>query len=481
VARPGLIIEAPYRDWQGEWHMPPPETIAAVQAVVGDEAVHPTTIGSRCVVPAAQQRAISVQVYSLWSDTRPGAGDLGHVADLARGLDTDLLMLSPLHARRHGETSPYFPSSRHFRDPAYLRTSGSLEHAWEQFTGDTRFDAYRSAQGAELSMFATFCALSEKFGQPWQDWPADVRHPDGREVPTFAVAHADRIRFHEWVQWRLDEQVAALARLGPGLVNDVAVGFDPAGADAWLWQDVVAPRMHVGAPPDAFNQDGQDWGAPPFIPAKLACAGYRPFVAALECAFAHAAGVRVDHVMGLFRLYWIPEGASPRDGVYVHYPAGPMLDLLAAESQRTGAFVVGEDLGTVDASTRAELARRAVLSYKVLWFEDRPPAEWPRESLAAVTTHDLPTVAGVWTGADGSPEMRARLETIAGDADLAVKEVVDRVHAALDGAPAAIVSHTLEDLLGETERPNHPGTRSADNWTRRLSLPVDAIVRRLSA
>jgi 4-alpha-glucanotransferase len=500
-----VIIEDTFLDWRGEWRRPPPETLEVVRSILGDDEPSSATSRMRCVVPTRKQSALAVQLYALWSDDSCGIGDLEDLATLARGVDADLLLLSPLHALLPGEpqgASPYFPSSRQFRNPMHLRVPGAapdrptdpidrnrayvakmraLEDAWTHFGGADSIDAYRAAHGAELSRFATFCALSEKFDRPWRAWPAGVRHPDGRDIAGFALSAADRIRFHEWIQWQLDRQVATAAGAGPGLVMDLAVGFDPDGADAWMWQDVVAPGMHIGAPPDAFNREGQDWAVAPFVPAKLACAGFRPYVAALETAFAHAAGVRVDHVMGLFRQYWIPEGAPPQDGVYVRFPAPALLDLLALESQRTGAFVIGEDLGTVEPDMRVELRSRGVLSYRLLWFEPDRPALWPTLSVAAVTTHDLPTIAGVWEGADGSSDMRRRMADIVADDAASSASAIDHVHEELAEAPSLIVTRTLEDVLAVTERPNRPGTLDVENWSRPLPIAVGDIVDRIVA
>jgi 4-alpha-glucanotransferase len=261
--------------------------------------------------------------------------------------------------------------------------------------------------------------------------------------------------FDDWVQQRIDAQLHAAATAGAGLVNDIAVGFDPAGADAERWKDVLAPGMHIGAPPDAFNPDGQDWGVPPFVPDRLRAVSYLPIEAPLEAAAAHAAGIRIDHVMGLFRLFWIPEGASPADGVYVRYPAADLLDVVASVSQRFGVFVIGEDLGTVEPGVREALAARGVLSYKVLRFENEPPSKWPRLSVASATTHDLPTLEAI--GAD-----------VAG------------VHAQLRTAGSVLAVFTAEDVLRMTEQPNKPGIDDPWNWRRRLPVPVDELARRFS-
>ncbi len=274
-------------------------------------------------------------------------------------------------------------------------------------------------------------------------------------------------------------------------MHDLAVGFDPGGADAWVWQDLVALDARIGAPPDEFNRAGQDWGLPPFIPWRLRAARYEPFVETLRAVLRGAGGLRVDHVMGLFRLFWVPPGAGPADGAYVRYPAGDLLDLLALESARAGAVVVGEDLGTVEPGVRTELAERAVLSMKLLWFEDDPPEAWPERSLALVTTHDLPTIAGVWTGSDlgdqrtagvpaveeGMADLHRRLERRSGASDDApVADVVVAAHRALAAAPSALVAATLEDALGVPERPNMPGTVDTwPNWSLALPVPLEEV------
>jgi 4-alpha-glucanotransferase len=235
--------------------------------------------------------------------------------------------------------------------------------------------------------------------------------------------------------------------------------------------------MSVGAPPDEYNRDGQDWGLPPFDPWKLRDAAYEPFVQTVRAGFRHAGGLRFDHVMGLFRLYWIPTGESPRAGTYVRYPYRDLLDILALESVRAGAYVVGEDLGTVEDYMRDELAARDVLSYRLLWFESSPPRSYPRKALAAVTTHDLPTVAGLWSGKEPAmADVRSRVQEWTGLADDApVTEVVQSVYSLLAEAPSMIVTATLEDALGVEERPNYPGTVNDTNWSLALPVPLEDI------
>jgi 4-alpha-glucanotransferase len=256
------------------------------------------------------------------------------------------------------------------------------------------------------------------------------------------------------------------------------VGSAPDGADAWLWQDVLAGAVRVGAPPDAFNADGQDWGLPPFVPWRLRDAGYEPFVQLLRASFRHAAGLRVDHVMGLFRLWWVPEGDGPAAGGYVRYPGTELADILALESVRAGAFVVGEDLGTVEDEVRHALEARGVLSYRVAWFEDEPPPRWPPMSLAAITTHDLPTVAGVADDVDDpdgafAPRLRALVDA-APPGDPAPTVVL--AHRALATAPSHLVIATLEDAVGVIERPNVPGTTTEHpNWSRALPITLEEL------
>jgi 4-alpha-glucanotransferase len=230
---------------------------------------------------------------------------------------------------------------------------------------------------------------------------------------------------------------------------------------------------------------------PPFVPHRLRAAGYRPFVETVRAALRHAGGLRIDHVMGLFRLFWVPEGLPPARGAFVRYPAGDLLGIVALESQRAGAFVVGEDLGTVEEGVRETLAARGILSYRCMWIETEPPARYPELSLAAVTTHDLPTIAGLWTGVDlkaqqaiglepnveGMDEIRARLARMAGlDDDAPVERAVEGAHDLLGGAASRVVTATLDDALAVPERPNMPATTTRwPNWSLALPAPLEQI------
>ena len=384
----------------------------------------------------------AVQLYAARSRSSWGMGDLADLRRLsawAGRTGAGVMGVNPLHAAGPAspqQASPYYPSSRLWRSPLYLRVeevpgAGSLGVDLERLAAEgralnssrlidrdrglglegrgprallpdrrlrSRVREWRTDQGTALEQFATYCAIAEVHGNGWAAWPSELRRPDSEAVSRLATERSDRVRYHAWLQWLVDGQLAAAATLP--LMADLAVGFDPGGADAWTWQDVLALDMRIGAPADEFNTAGQDWGLPPFVPWKLRAAAYQPVIETVRAALRSAGGLRIDHVMGLFRLFWIPSGSGPTTGTYVRYPAAELLDIVALESHRARAFVVGEDLGTVEDAVRAELAERRVLSYRLLWFEREPPEAWPAQALAAVTTHDLPTVAGLWTGAD---------------------------------------------------------------------------------
>jgi 4-alpha-glucanotransferase len=476
----------------------------------------------RCRPPATRRAwGWAVQLYAARSRRSWGVGDLADLRDLARwaaGMGAGAMVINPLDAVLPvvpQEASPYYPSSRRFRNPLYIRVEEvpgaaalgerlaplaeagqalnarrlidrdavhrlkmvALEDLFATFAGSPDLERYLRSEGRDLTDYATFCAIAEMHGSPWQDWPAELRHPRSDAVCRFGAEHAARVRFHEWLQWLLDRQLAAAAS-EIGLVHDLPIGAQAGGADAWAWQDVFAPGVTVGAPPDPFNEAGQNWALPPFDPWRLRSAGYEPFVRTLRAAFRHGAGLRIDHVMGLFRLFWIPAGSEPRDGLYVRYPHRDLLDILALESERAGAFVVGEDLGTVEDAVRDEMAERRLLSYRLLWFEDRPPASYPPESLAALTTHDLPTLAGIWEGSDPDPAVRERLRLHAGVADGApTDEVAEAAYRALAASPSRLLAATLEDALGVPERPNRPGTTTEwPNWSLALPLTVEELI-----
>jgi 4-alpha-glucanotransferase len=446
------------------------------------------------------------------------------LAQWSRDLHAGLLLINPLHASGPllpQENSPYHPSSRRYRNPLYLRVEEvpgaerlgaklaelaqagralnakrlidrnavfhlkqeSLRAIWTNFRSDIAFDQYCREEGAGLRTFAIYCALAERFGEDWRKWPGAYRHPGRPEVEQFAREHPRDVAFHQWLQWLLDRQLAEASAVLP-IVQDLSVGFGPEGADAWAWQDVLALSCSVGAPPDLFNTLGQVWMLPPFVPHKLRAARYEPFIQTLRCALRHAGGLRMDHVMGLFRLFWVPDGRDARDGTYVRYQADELLAIVALESHRAGAFIVGEDLGNVEPDVRHRLWQRQILSTRILWLEGQPPCEYPELAMVAATTHDLPTIAGLWTGADkkaqlaadprpneSMAELRRHIGKMIGREDNAAPaEVIEETYRRLAEAPSRVVMATLDDALAVEERPNMPGTTTQwPNWS--LALP----------
>jgi 4-alpha-glucanotransferase len=483
----------------------------------------------RCVLPAGLRAwGWAVQLAATRSHRSWGIGDLGDLRALATwaaDAGAGFLAVSPLGAPNPGpspEPSPYYPSTRRFGNPLHLCVEAlpgaeavadlaavgralndeplvdrprawalkleALERLWTTPGAVDRagLDAWRAAAGPALDRWATFVVMSERFGPGWRSWPAALRDPSSAEVARVAREHADRVAFHAWIQRCFDRQLAdASAPLRR--IADLPVGVDPGGFDAWDWQAQLAAGASVGAPPDRFNHAGQDWALPPFIPHRLREARYGPFIATLRAHLRHAGGLRIDHVLGLFRLWWIPRGDGPARGAYVRYPTEELLEIIALESVRAGALVIGEDLGTVPAGVRRELHRRRLLSTRLALFERLPPARYPRQAVAGVTTHDLPTIAGAWSGsdlddqaasgvppdADGLALLRARLVAAAGvGADATLDGLVVALHRAVAASPSALVAATLEDALRVERRPNLPGTVAPqrDNWS--LALPV---------
>ena len=492
-----------------------------------------------------------VQLYSVLSAHSWGMGDYGDLIELVRWsgeAGAGVLLCNPLHAPtpvHPVQPSPYYPSSRRFRSPLYLRLAATAEYAAAD--ADTRaavdalapgFDeridrdavwaaklaalellfplsreperaaavmSFREQHGQGLVDFATFCALAERHGVPWQDWPDELRRPDSPAVQRARADVADRVDLHVWLQLLCDEQLAAAADaagasgMSIGVIHDLAVGVDPGGADAWALQDALAHDARVGAPPDSFNQRGQDWGLPPWHPEALAELGYAPFRDLVRSVLRHAGGIRIDHVMGLFRLWWVPSDGTAADGAYVYYDAEALLAVLALEAQAAGALVVGEDLGTVEKSVSDALADNGVLGSAVLWFEKDdddvplPSAEWRPLTMASVTTHDLPTAAGFLAnehvrvraelGQLGhsveeeerrvAAEREALLALLADEGLLTAgatdEEIALAMHEVLVRAPSKVVMAALGDAVGDLRQPNLPGTSDEyPNWR----LPV---------
>ena len=421
----------------------------------------------RLPAPPGRSYGLLVQLYSLLSRRSWGMGDLGDLAELTswagRALGAGFVQVNPLHAAVPGaptDPSPYRPSSRRFPDPVHLRVADIPEYAhvgdrervralleradglrasvlekaalidrdavWElkrealELVRDVplgpgrraAYGDYLAEQDEALEDHATWYALAEVHGSDWHRWPAGLRDPRSAETAAAREELMDRVDFYCRLAWLTDTQLTAAQRaareagMPVGVVHDLAVGVHPGGADAWAQQEYFAAGMSVGAPPDAFNARGQDWGLPPWRPDRLAESGYAPFRHLLRALFRYAGALRIDHVMGLFRLWWVPLGEAPTDGTYVHYDAEAMLAVLVLEAWRAGAVVIGEDLGTVEPGVRETLRERGVLGTSVLWFErdwegdGRPlaPDRWRADCLATATTHDLPSTAARLTG-----------------------------------------------------------------------------------
>ncbi|GAA5144099.1 4-alpha-glucanotransferase [Nocardioides marinquilinus] len=475
----------------------------------------------RCFVPERQSWGWAVQLYAALSSGSAGIGDLADLRTLREWTEAaggGFLVVNPLHAVAPVtpvESSPYLPATRRFRNPLYLRVDGAAPHrpdvidrdaVWAEKLGllrrrfdaeasrpDAAFTAWRAEQGEALERFATWSVLCEEHGGDWRAWPEALRDPASSAVAEAVATRQDDVAFHAWLQWLLAEQLRE-ATGDLTVIQDLPIGVSGGGADAWARQDVLAIGATVGAPPDALNTVGQDWSSPPFVPWRLQAADYEPFVQSVRATIAGAGGLRIDHVMGLFRLWWIPEGSAATDGCYVRYPSDDLLDIVCLESHRAGAVVVGEDLGTVEDGVREALAERGILGYRVLWFEDDEPETWPAGSLAAVTTHDLPTVPGLVTGSDvddvlaasdmtpddvraGRASMLEQLARAGATPADGVDAAVAKVYARLGGAPSLLLALAIEDALGQERRPNVPGTdhTQRDNWSLPLPVPVDRL------
>ncbi|BBX16483.1 4-alpha-glucanotransferase [Mycolicibacterium duvalii] len=505
---------------------------------------------------AGRSWGLATQLYSARSRDSWGIGDLTDLTDLAvwsaARHGAGFVLVNPLHAAAPVapmEPSPYLPTSRRFVNPIYLRVEAVPEYAgvrhrnrirkareqvqarahrsdridrdraWKakraaletvylvEFSAgrEIAYQAFCRREGTSLDDFATWCALAEHYGADWHRWPAELQHPRSAAVTAFAAEHPAEVDFHRWLQWLLDEQLstaqarAVSAGMALGIMADLAVGVDPNGADAWALQDVLALGVTAGAPPDEFNQLGQDWSQPPWRPDRLAEQAYEPFRALVRAVLRHAGGVRIDHIIGLFRLWWIPQGASPTEGTYVRYDHEAMIGIVALEAQRAGAVVVGEDLGTVQPWVRDYLHDRGLFGTSILWFENdhegdgRPvPAErWREFCLSAVTTHDLPPTAGYLAGEHVRLRDQLGLLTRPADAELAadrqqqdawlaelrrvglladgsgaeVDEVVLALHRYLGRAPSRLLALSLADAVGEVRTQNQPGTTDEyPNW-----------------
>ena len=451
---------------------------------------------------------VAAQIYSLWRPQAWGIGDLADVRTLAKEIFNrggNSLLLSPVHAptlTAPHEASPYYPSSRQWLNPMLIpmegvapiaNTPGALidrSRVWpamrrallERFRRvaiDAPWRTWANERAADLNSFATWTALSERLGPRWQTWPEEFRRPNTPTLATLRAtdaAFAEACDFHCWLQWLTRRTLDAVTTSSPvAIITDLAVGGSPDGADSWQHQDMMALDVSIGAPPDPFQLDGQTWGLPPFIPGQLRAAHYRPFVQIVRSAIRGASGLRIDHVMGLFRQFWIPADSSPSEGTYVQMPADDLLALVRLEAARADAFVIGEDLGNVEPSVRETLRASEMMGTKVWWF-DSDSGNWPASTLAMVTTHDLPTIAGVWRHTDGTSELASKLQQTAPNATLTATAVA--LHRDIAASAATLCLATIEDLAGSDVRPNYPGTTVAthDNWCHRQVATTDQIL-----
>lgn len=515
--------------------------------------------------PSSRTWGLATQLYSVRSERSWGIGDLTDLTDLAVWSTArhaaGFILVNPLHAAAPVapmEPSPYLPTSRRFVNPIYLRVEAISEYAYvrrrnrlrklreavqsradraEQVERDAAwkakrsaleavyeaprsagremaYAAYREREGTSLDDFATWCALAQRYGADWHRWPEELQHPAGKAVAAFAAEHPDDVDFHRWLQWQLDDQLTAAQAtalqtgMSLGIMHDLAVGVDPNGADSWALQDVLALGVTAGAPPDEFNQLGQDWSQPPWRPDQLERLAYEPFRALVNAVLRHAGGVRIDHIIGLFRLWWIPNGARPTDGTYVRYDHEAMIGIVALEAHRAGAVVVGEDLGTVEPWVRDYLHERGLFGTSILWFEaDRdgahgpaggplPAERWREYCLSAVTTHDLPPTAGYLAGehvrlrdelglltrsaaeelADDREQQKRWLDELRRvgllDTEADTAAIVEALHRYLGRTPSRLLSLSLADAVGDLRTQNQPGTTDEyPNWRVPLAGP----------
>jgi 4-alpha-glucanotransferase len=510
-------------------------------------------------VPGARAWGFAAQLYSVRSRESWGHGDLHDLAELARWsareLGAGFVLVNPLHAAEPVppvSPSPYLPMSRRYVSPLYLRVEDVPEY--EQLPASAReriadlaaplrdqnrtgelidrdavwaakraalelihqvprsraqqaaFQRFLQEKGESLRDWSTWCALAEEHGPDWRDWPQALRTPRSAAVARERERRQKTVEFHAWLQWLLDGQLArakdaALAAGMPiGLICDLAVGGHPGGADSWANQDVLATGMSTGAPPDEFNQLGQDWTQPPWHPLRLAECGYRPLRDLMSASLDHAGGLRMDHVMGLFRLWWVPAGVTPDRGAYVRYDHHAMVGELTRAAARAGAVAIGEDLGTVERGVRRFLAGRGVLGTSMLWFErradgaPRPANAWRRECVATVGTHDMPPAASFLTGEhvalrarlglltqDQEKERRRAAASVAAWRDLlaemgllprapqpgadGIAEMTAALYGFLARTPARLIAVSLADATGDRRPQNVPGTRDEyPNW-----------------
>ncbi|MEO1332567.1 MAG: 4-alpha-glucanotransferase [Myxococcota bacterium] len=521
---------------------------------------------------------VAVQLYALRSERNWGMGDFADLELLIRylaGLGADFVGLNPLHAlfaNNPAHCSPYSPSTRRWLNPLYIAVdrvpevvandsiqaelgdAGFVQHlaglraselvdypavaavkdpilraafdAFEQTRGQRHvaFERWMDTQGDELTTFTAWETLQLVFGgrgvHGFSRWPLAYRDPSSPEVASLLAEHKDLQRYRAYLQWVAAEQLATTASVARdvgmsiGLYTDIAVGAEGEGAERWASRELFGRNASIGAPPDAFNLKGQDWGMPPLVPDVIRGDGYTSFRAALESAMTHSGAIRIDHVMALRRLYWVPAGAGPAEGAYVLYPFDDMLAVLTLESHRRRCLVVGEDLGVVPPEVTQALRGSGSFSYRIFFFEQadggfKTPSEYLRESLTVASTHDLPTLSGFWSGRD--IEVRDQLDLwpddevrtgFVGDRNIQrghllaalqkeglisdklhpeeietlPQDIMDAIHFFIARGENELMALQLEDVVGQLDQINVPGTVDAHpNWRRKLPISIESL------
>ncbi|WP_265499847.1 4-alpha-glucanotransferase [Paracoccus beibuensis] len=565
-------IQPTYVGMGGEAHLAPEATLEKLLQAFGADPDRPGPLtaepelrahpGTRCYLPEdGRAWGVALQLYQLRSARNWGIGDFGDLADMAAVLGAagaDFIGLNPLHAlflSKPRHCSPFSPSNRRFLNPLYIAVD-RLHGFQPQMAAEARLKSLRQAEfvdyagvaalklpvlrqiwdaagrpdaaedlltegSADLRRHSLFEALSawmvaQGHGAGWRDWPEEWQDAEGDAVARFAQTHADDLRFHRWLQQVAQRQLAeageACGRAGMtiGLYLDFAVGEASDGSGAW-GNPLVVPGVRIGAPPDWFNETGQDWGLAPLSPVEMAAREAAPFATLMEQATRQAGALRIDHAMGLWQLFLIPDGDGPPEGTYARYPVADMLDALARASRQNRTIVIGEDLGNVPPGFREVMDEVGILSYRILLFERTdegfiPPEDYPRNAMACLSTHDLPTFQGWWRGDDVTLRLKHGLINAAAAQDQAATRVTERdqllqdlaavglwsgappvtdaapedlvaaVHAFLAKAPSRLLAVRLEDVTGEADPVNIPSTVDEHpNWQRKLGVSVEDI------
>ncbi|HEY4304215.1 MAG TPA: 4-alpha-glucanotransferase [Gemmatimonadaceae bacterium] len=535
--------------------------------------VPPRCVSPRDLLAGRNAFGLIANLYTVRSEANWGIGDASDLGEIARwgaSIGAEFVGVNPLHAllNRGWDVSPYSPVSRLFRNPIYIDVTRVpelddvpdvrdriitpefvAELAALRETPHVRYEQVNAVKGlvltrlhkafAErandsnhqrtidyhefvgrmdpaLSRFATWMAIAEREGGDWRRWPEPLRDSASDVVARFAREHATRVDYHCWLQFETDRQLAEAARVAResgmriGLYQDLAIGSSPAGADIWAFPELFAKNVALGAPPDPYAMQGQNWGLPPIDPRALRRSGYSYFIQLLRNAFRHGGALRIDHILGFFRQFWIADGMSGKDGAYLRAPTHDLFGILALESVRHNALVVGEDLGTVPPEVPPALEEWGVLSSKVMFFERedgggfKPSSTYPSLALATADTHDMAPIAGFWSArdieirtnvglierreTDSALEWRAHERgalvdrlvhegVLTSHTDVGPAELRSAVHTMMCQTPSVLVGLSLDDLAGESEPVNVPGVgqEQFESWTRKMRDPIEAI------